>query len=206
MARVQNEMVWTQRSSNYDDYRGRIAELRPLNCFICRCACFLFCFCSEVSGIACNCQLSTQVTGRGLPLLQGLCTYFSWLSCNRKWNVLFQLGVAVANHQFFSQDYHSGFKKLSGGQKLCGPSFSSSRVPRSNAVSTNAVPINVVYTMTVWFPPMLLSLTPFPPMPFPKKPFPLTSFIQTPFRLMQFTLTPLALTPFTLRSFPLCSN
>ena len=102
-------------------------------------------FCSEVSGIACNCQLSTQVTGRGLPLLQGLCTYFSWLSCNRKWNVLFQLVVAVANHQLFSQDYHSSFKKLSRGQKLCGPSFS--------PVPTNAVPTDAVFTMTVLFPP-----------------------------------------------------
>ena len=136
-------------------------------------------FCSEVSGIACNCQLSTQVTGRGLPLLQGLCTYFSWLSCNRKWNVLFQLGVAVANHQFFSQDYHSGFKKLSGGQKLHGSYFSSSWVP-SNVVPTNAVPTDAVPTMTVWFPSTLLSLTPFPPTPFPLTLFQQKPFTQTP--------------------------
>ena len=132
-------------------------------------------FCSEVSGIACNCQLSTQVTGRGLRLLQGLCTYFSWLSCNRKWNVLFQLSVAVANHQLFSQDYHSGFKKAFRGQKLCGPFFFSS------GISTNAVPNNAVPTMTVRFPPMLLSLKPFPPMPFPLMLLPLTLFPQKSF-------------------------
>ena len=78
MARVQNEMVWTQRSSNYDDYRGRIAELRPLNCFICRCACFDVSFCSEVSGIACNCQLSTQVTHKGSKLLKSAKNKFTW--------------------------------------------------------------------------------------------------------------------------------
>ena len=69
--------------------------------------------------------------------------------------MLFQLGVAVANHQLFSQDYHSGFKKLSGRQKLPGPSNTTvtnaipSNVFPSNTFHTKAIPADIVNTSTI---------------------------------------------------------
>ena len=109
---------------------------------------------------------------------------------------------------FFSQDYHSGFKQLSGGQKLYWLSFSASWVP------TNAVPTYVIYIYDCMVPTNAVVTNTISTNAFPTNAF-FANTVPTkaiPTDVVHSNTIPTnkvhsyALTPFTLRSFPLCSN